>query len=702
MALNKIQRQASRQFIQQSRNTNIGVDTSSASENLRVMDALSKFSSAATGVVNKKRRAEIETKRALGASRAAQDLLKAEELRNGITDDDVMATKLAYNSIVGKHDTMQVGNDFANWYQSNPDADDDTIAAKKEELYQPLFEKYGDDPSSLQQISIDVQESQFSLLAVEDKIKTTHQRAKNQEALTISIGDLLSDPNADADYIIAEELPARAKALGLTEFEYKKPIMEEMLNRASNGDARLLNALESVDWAKDSVLISKSKNAYEQFVAKENAVNIGERLGNIEIENAELTVPWETTKRKIEQLNSQYPNTVSKERVASMLKARERAVADEKQSTDIMQVSWKNLFDENGIPLALNGRYSPEDKKKFTKSLDAIFTQKTNELVESGMSEAQANDVMMKQRLDWSRVNRIKVPLLDENMKGLVGLNPNDYNEESELPEFFNTSIDTLNKMDESLVDLYFPSREDKVFAANLKNGLKNRESFSAFKRAYNVKTNPFKFDPSQRTEITDAVESQLSDKLEAGFFARNLLGEKSVPDYQIAQLRSRVNEEATLNAYNGMIDAESNAKQSIATTLADYSQTYNGTMINTNKPALASQLDVAPNKVDSYLEGFVLGSNELIEKEVGEFEQEDIVFDFANNGTFTLRYKGGEQIGNARFSIEELKTAGSKFSDAELLKLREKNLKIKERKKLRRDYNESQDAYDFLLNPRG
>lgn len=698
MALDKVQRTARRQFVSQTRTRALGVDTSGGDERTQLLTSLSRFAQAGSIEANKKQRAEIETRKALGAARAAEDLTKAEQYRHGITDDDVLATKLSYNAIVGQHDTMEAGNSFAEWYQANPEATEEDIASKKTELYKPLFEKYGEDERSLKQISLQVQESQFNLVPVQEKIKSKYREQKNTEALTISIGDMLADPNANLSLVVNEEIPERAKALGLDEFTYKSSLMTEMVNRASNGDSRLLDELKGTNWSKDSVLISKAQSQYDQFTARENSIAIGDALGSIEIENAKLLVPWETTLRKVEALNQKYPNSVSADKVASLKKARDAHVKTEQVNTDMMQVSWNNLFNPDGIPLALDGRYSPEEKKKFIKGLDDIFSKKTEELIAAGAPEADANAEMMKQRLTWSRVNRVKVPLLEENLKGLLSLNPEDYPTSEDLPPFFTRGIQLLQQMDEASVDLYMPARDDKVFAANLRSSLKNRDPYSAFKRAYSVKTNPFKVSSSQRTELIDEVDVRLNDKLDVGFFS-GLFGEEDTPDWVKAQLRSRVEEEALLNAYNGMFDLESNAKQSVETVLGGYEKIFNGTFINQRKSVIAQESGVALSNVDKYLASFIEVNKDLIAEETGETEGLDVSnlsFEFNNNGTFILTNRG-EQVGG-RFLTKSIKEIGDKAVEVDLKRMVEESKSKRERD--RQAMEELLEQHKNILNP--
>lgn len=694
MALQKVQRTARRQAVSQTRTRALGINTGAGDERTAIMSGLAKFAQVGSLEANRQQRAEIETRKALGAERAARDLVEVEQNRQGITQDDVLATKLAYNAVVGKHETMQAGNEFVEWFSQNPNADDEMVSSKKKELYQPLFEKYGDDELSLQQISLDVQESQFRLQPVQEKIKGEYTKQKSVEAMTMQVGDFLADPQADIASIVDTEVPAQAKSLGLTEFEYKKMLMQEMTSRAASGDNRLLEHLKDTDWSKNSVLISKAENSYQQFSSRENAIAIGDALGTIEIDNKKLTEPWETTLKKIEQLNKQYPNAVSAAKVAQMKQARATASKVEKSNTDMMSLSYENMFNEDGIPLAMDGQFTPKQKKDFVQGLDGIFAKKTQDLIDGGMKPEEANSAMNKQRLDWSRVNRIKVPLLEENLKGLLSLNPEDYPNSNDLPQYAKDGLSLLQSMDSATLELYFSGREDKAFAINIKDGLKNREPYSAFKRASNIKRNPFKSTAETRADITDAVGVAVTNKLDASWYE---VGKKDVPEWQVAQIKSRVNDEAMTNAYNGMLDPDSNAKQSIATIMQDFSPTFNGTLINVPKAKLAQDADINIKNVDTYIEGFVYSNMQYITDEVGsEVPPEDVSLDFSPNGTFILRHKGGEQIGG-RFTFAELKSVGAAADNEALREIHETS--VEERNaRIAEDKAKAEDAQHMAL----
>lgn len=709
MPLQELNRTAQRQFVGQTRTRAIGVDTSSGDNRLAIMDSLNKFASAGSAEATRSMRAEIETKKALGASRAAQDLITSEQNRQGITEDDVLATKLSYNAIVGQHDTMNAGNKFVEWYKANPEADEEQIAERKTALYQPLFEKYGGDAQSVKQISLQVQESQFGLSAIQERVKQGYRVEKNTEALTMSVDDMLSDPQVNVSGLVSTEIPAQAKALGLDEFTYKKILMTEMNTRAENGDARLLNELGKTDWSKGSALIKNSRTKYDNFVAKENAVLIGDTMGSIEMENTSLNVPWSTTLKKIENLNKRFPDTYTDVRIASLKKARGIAQSAADKNKEMNKESFKVLYDESGLPLSMNGKFTPSDKKAHVKSLEGYWSKKTQDMIAGGADETTANSIIMKERLDWSRSNRMVIPSLKSNLDGLLSLNPEDYPNSNDLPEFANQGFTILKTMDTATMSLYF-SGEDLAMAQNIKDAMGTRGNYSAYKRAYNVKSNPYRVSNDKRVETSDAVANVLNDKFEKGFFSRNLFNQKSVPEWQLEQIKSSVDSVSTVNLYNGMTTPESNAEQSVSEVTKDYSQTFNGTLINKPLSLIGSKLgleEAAYGKVNDYLEAFVLSNKEYIKGEAGEeVEPEDISIDVNESGTsFILRNKGGEQVGGRQL-FSEVQEVGRKADLQKLRDLRtesidERNARIKANREAEEEAAHMVLFYEWTQQPK-
>lgn len=689
-----IQRTARRSFQSQTRTKAIGIDTSSGDERASILNSLSKFAQVGSVEANREQRAEIETKKVLGASRAAQDLLKTEQMRQGVTDDDVLATKLSYNAIIGKDATINAGNSFAEWYKSNPDADDDLIADKKSELYQPLFEKYGSDPQSLKQISLQVQESQFQLSTIQDTIKAKHTKSKNQEALGISIGNLMSTPNADMDAILDVELPARAKALGLTEFDLKSQVMKDAALRAGEGDSRMLDKLKTLDWAKDSAVVAKATSEYERFVAREQAPAIGNEMANIELENIGLGVPWATTLNKIGRLNKQYPNTYSAARIASLKKARSAAVTKGTIVTKGTQDSFRIYTDSSASPLASDPEYTSKDRRDIISDLESRWADKKTEMKASGYSEKDADDVVLKDQLKWSRLNKLPIPSLQQAFNAVLNVSPDEIGESGKMPDYVANGVGMIKTLDASAIDIYMSSNDDKAFALNVQKFSQNMTDEQAYSRASRIRGNPYKVTPDKRTEQIESSSSIIKDRLTntlwETFSDKDV--ELSVPEWQQTNLISRWTDDASSILYAGGNDVESNSNHAVVTNLSKMSQMFNGTLVNQTLPSLYNNiskgrpLDIS--KTNDYVEAFILSMKPALDEEYGSpVDVNELTLDFSRDGSsFTIIDSNGDRVG-AILNTEDIYEVG-KSADLKHLQ----SLNTSEDAQLMRDFKKSID----------
>lgn len=681
----------------QTRRTAIGV----AVDNRRseFLSALGRFANVSSSILDLETKAQIETKKALGAARAAQDLIVSEDQRRGITAEDTNATKLAYNGIVGQHDTMKAGNEFAEWYAANPDADDDAISQRKTEIYQPLFEKYGSDDTSLKQISLQIQESQFQLVPIQERIKRDYQHSKNVEAVGISIMDLMSVPSPDMDAILDIELPARAKALGVGEFEYKKSLMERAALDAGEGDARLLGALETRDWSNGSAVLLKARRDFENFKTREDAVVIGDAMGTIENENLSLSVPWSTTLRKIENLNKQYPNTYSAARVASLKQARASQVKREDAVSTGTRDSFAILTDNTKVPLQFDQRYDEATKGKIVKDLEAKWAEKNQELVAAGVSQDDANKMVMKSKLDWSRVNRRPLPSFQAAIGSMLNLNLDEITREG-MPPYAADGMRVLKAMDNTSLDMYLPSEGDKTFALNFKQFSSQMSDDQAYRRAATIKDSPFKVNPAQRTQQTEAVRARVNERLENTIwetFSTTDLA-KDVPAWQREQLIASLTSDAETRMYAGGFDVNQNADYVIDNKLARSAQLFNGTLVNQPLADLYHNIkgdnEMSADKTMDYVEAFLRSSKYALDKEYGaDVNLDEITLNFGRDGkTFTIVDKNGDQVG-ARFFTQDIYPVG-RASD--LGKLRDTSSLSREAQKAREEEFKNAIEYDI------
>ncbi|ASP46284.1 lysozyme domain-containing protein [Marinomonas phage CB5A] len=627
-----------------------------------ILQGLSSFAGSVGTIFNQKAQAKIETNKVLGANKAAKDLLRTEEERVGITPEDDKATAIAYNSVMGQHDTINAGNQFTEWYSNKPSASEEEVYQKKQELYEPLFQKYGSDPDSLKQVSLQIQESQMALVAVQDKIKRNYDHEKSVEAMGISVSDLMSDPNADVDYVVDKELPSRAKSLGITEFELKSTIIKEAQNRAGEGDKRLVTKLETLDWAKDSAALKKAKSNYESYIAREEAPAIGNRMADIELENSSLQVPWNVTLRKISQLNERFPNTYSDARIASLKKARAAAVANQEQVVSGVNKSLKNL-NSNGIPMANDSSYTSGERKSIVKELEGVWAKKTQALQEAGLTAEDAINQVTNEQLKWSRVERMVIPSLKAGIDATMNLNDEELSRtDGQLPEYAINGLNLLKKMDASTVEMYLPSGTDQAFVSNFKQFSQQLPDDAAYQRAMQIKRNPFRVTSEKRSEQEDATRAAVDDMLSSNAWYENLFGSgvgevnKDVPEWQKEQLLNQWVNDVNQRLYSGGNDVDVNASEVIKAKMSRMSQLNNKTLINMPLVEVRQKIsegapdgtELAVDKAADYIEAYMLESLPYIEQSYGQaINIEDLRIQFDRGGdTFRFFDSNNEPVG--------------------------------------------------------
>ena len=661
------QREAGRVFQSQNRMVSQSIDDSANQQKMSILEGLGRFAQAGSAEYSRQQAVEIESEKAEGASRAAKDLLVANDARAGITEDDTLAAKLSYNAIIGQNDTIKAGNSFAEWYQGNPDADEDTISEKKKELYEPLFEKFGDDKRSMKQISLQVQQSQFNLAGVQDKIKKEYTKQKGVEALDISLDNQLSDPNADLDAIVDEEIGEQAKSLNLDEFELKTSLMKTAAKRAGEGDARLLNKLKTLPWAKKSAALEKAQSDYENFVAREQAPAIGNVMGDIALENISLAVPWETTLRKTERMNKAYPNTYSKEKVESLKKARATAAAKQAKMTTMVQRGNKALTDSNAWPLGIDPSLTDKEKKDAAKNQEEQGVLRVQELESAGHDSDVARAQVLKEQLNWSRANRLPIEGLKTAVETTLNFNLDEMTDDK-MPNYAVAGLNILKTMDSTALDMYVAKGPNMALAMNFRMFAQTSESDEqAYRRAMRVKQNPFSVKPEMRGE----QEGRLSTEIEDVFtnstwenFWRSGDVEKDVPEFQRKLLTSQLSSSAITELYAGSLDTEGNAKKVVKNFMARSAQIGNGTITNQSRVDLHKNISAGRDMPIEDVGKFIDAELERMLPVVADAVRMDldpsrVVVDFSRDGrTYTLLYDGQEQLGGT-FMTKDIYDAG-------------------------------------------
>lgn len=648
----EVQRTSRRQFIRQTRTTALGVDTTSGDRRLDIMQGLSQFAGAAGEESVRAMRAEIETKKALGASRAAQDLLVAEQNRQGITDDDVKATQAAYNAVVGKHDTINAGNQFVEWYQANPEATEDEIASMKESLYKPLFEKYSGDEVSSKQISLQVQESQFSLMPVQERIRSEHKQAKNQEAFRISMGDNLAVPDADVEMLVNDELPTIAKQLGITEFDAKKLMLGEMKTRAEAGDGRMLQALEKADWSKGLDITKNSRALYDKERAVQDTTTLASSMADNELKFMNGEMSEAAFLRYVDNTNKRYGeyNPYSTDRVRSILMQKTKAANKVDADALVLQRYAEN---KSKVPLGVSNQFGEDEKKVIIKTKEAYWVNMAKSLTEKGeMSESEVDDAVLKDKIKWSAEEQIILPDLQGQLESLMLFDPTIAEQGETVTGRWEQGSTLLQSMPVAMVTNYLG--RDAEYALAVKNNLETMRPIDAFNFAYKSKYNPRPINQSIRKEATNRVGAALRNTYKAGTLASWFSDTPSIPERQLGVISGQLENRTIELVRSGISDINKAAEFAVEEFSNTHTQLPNGTVTNTTVDSLKVNMlrgsdvsSLSNEQVTKYVDMFLKEYATTKSGYLGEsISAEDLQVQFSQDGSvFSILDDAGMQL---------------------------------------------------------
>ncbi|AWD90621.1 hypothetical protein [Pseudomonas phage Njord] len=652
-----------------------GVDTTGS----QIMGALSQFAGQLDEVAQLEVQKTIADDRIKQSAIAAQDTYRTEQQRQGLTQDATVAGRQAYNAIIGQHDVLTANNALVQAKQDNPDMSDEDFKKLQQKAYDPLIKQFGVDKWTLDNVTKTIEASQAPLVRVTEGITSEYRGAKRQEALNISIQDMMGDPAADVNHIVQNEIPARASMMGVSEFKMKQMLMSTAVSRAATGDIRLIDELDKTDWAKGSTLLTTGREQYQQWRAKEMAPIIGDRMGTIEMKALNGEQGWGATMRQMENMNKEFPGTYSAGAFASM-KVRMDAEAKRRAKEAVMLTQASEaVYNQDVIPLAMDNSYSKSEKDKVVKGYDAWLSQKNRELRAQGKSADEANAITLKHGMDWSRANRVPLPQVKANLEAAISYNPDDYKGQ-QLPEYLSQSLATLKRLDKATMGVYL-NDTDATFAQNFQHFSQNMDDQSAFRRAKQIRDNPFRVDRDMRVAQGEDVASAVESALERGKI-KQFFGEKNVPQWQRQQLANKWGADADTRLYSGGFSTKNNAEYAVQEGMAQMTQTYNGTMMNVPANKLVQRLapvdtetgkvkgKVSPTQASNAMEAYTLTLMDQLKKESGkDLTVEDISYDFNSDGSmFRIIDKDGEQIGGNHLTYD----AGEVGRKADLDKLRE------------------------------
>lgn len=224
-----------------------------------ILDALSDFTNTASEAAYKQAQIDVANKKVEGMSLAVSGgKLGAEATK---------AEQAGYDIVQSQSELGKINEDIASRIEANPDMSDEELTQLKNEKYGGLMAKYQDRaPEVFQAISVKAQESQLAMHKVRVQAQERYRKQKGVETLNYNIGNTLDSAHTIEQGVdLINQFMGQGKQLGLSEFETKDAIMNQMKLSASQGDNRLLQFVKGTDWGKYTVEAKQAQGAYDQY-----------------------------------------------------------------------------------------------------------------------------------------------------------------------------------------------------------------------------------------------------------------------------------------------------------------------------------------------------------------------------------------------------------------------------------------------------
>ena len=341
------------------------VDNSSTKRVAGILNGLAEFTDASSKAAFDQAQIDIEKKKINGMSVA---------LSGGkLGEQATKAEQMGFDVVQSQSELGKVNEELAQYLQSNPTVSDEDFAKVKDQKYGALLAQYQDrSPEVFKAISVKAQESQLTLNNIQADVRQKYHKQKGMETLAYNIGsnlDAIRTPEQGQQYIGA--MMGQGKALGLSEFETKNQILEQMKLSAANGDARLLKAVQGTDWGKYTTEskqaralyeshVKQARSEYEAAIQKQNVVLYARGLAEME-KMSKAGVPDEQILAKANELRAKgYKFTPSS--LASYLDTGKK-VSESQQKLAANVNTWQSGI-KDGYNLATNPSIPAEDKQR--------------------------------------------------------------------------------------------------------------------------------------------------------------------------------------------------------------------------------------------------------------------------------------------------------------------------------------------------
>lgn len=535
------------------------VDTSSTKRVSGILNALAGFTNAASDESYRQAQIEVENRKIQGMSTAVSG--------GKLGEQATKAEQMGYDIVQSQSELGRINESLANKLVENPDISDEEFENLKKEQYGSLMAKYQDRaPEVFKAISVKAQESQLALYRVQQDSRAKYRKEKGAETLNYNIGSTLdSAKTIEQGTQLVNQFMAQGKSLGLSEFESKDIIFNQMKLSASQGDNRLLQFVKSTDWGRYTIEakqgeaaykahqkqveaeVKAAQAAYNKARQEQNVLAYGAGLAEIEL-MAKSGADPQTLMGKMQQLQKSglkfSPSTVAS--YLTMGKKVSQSEIDLNKNIGAWQ-------DNRGqFNLATNPYISGDDKGKVLDAAEGAIT-------------SQAQNVPEQQRADWTIQNMMQlskqegmpVKTIGTALQSLTRLDP-----QAPMSPAVSTWTKYLMAADDQTIRMNVPSEKDQAMLFGMRDFLINNQGqdgdkslTTAISRGQAMRDNNVPLSRQQTTQIGNKASNavkQLKDPTATTWYFRA----ESLPSATKDYLSSRIGAETQkLYQVTGNID---------------------------------------------------------------------------------------------------------------------------------------------------
>lgn len=628
----------------------------------RVVKGLFDFSGQALDFSVRQEAKKIELDKVTQQQRALQGL--------DPTEDATDAGVRAFQVVKMRDQVLETNSDLAQRIRENPDMDDEEYELATREAYAPLLEQYQEDPTLSGALSNRLQESQTQIHQIRSAARREHQDWQRQEAFKTSIEEYREAAGSTeelASMINEGQLYNEADALGITEPQFRTGLIQMAQMDASQGDGRILQAIENQGWASSDPRVQKAMETHRAWQARNSAVEIGTQWGEIQQGWKNRTASWEQTQEAIRRINDQFPGSITANQVASLRQQASATHARDAANNQALQGFWESQNSDNPIRLGSNPLI-PDQQRDFIiqDTSDKIDTAARQAQATGEMSPEEAQAFAVREKIRFGREQGIEMPGVSSIITSLAGDAPKDW-EGDGVPTSILPALRAIPMMNESDIDMYGDTETERNMMRNYQQFLESNEpSRGAWNRAYRSVVNASALAPEERSTLVDRTNEVIDKELDTGFFASFTRDE--VPEGLRSRIRSDARRESLALIDTGGVSYEKAGEVGARRALDKYTILDSGSYVAWNREELmrasafrgedGRAYQLRGNDISPAFEKYFNDNREALALESyygTELDIQNVTFETNAGGMITVYDDVGEPLTNGPINLQRI-----------------------------------------------